>query len=376
MNKYLATSAMLALVSGTASAGGIDRSGQGVNILFEEGTYMQMTYSHVSPDVNGGAPTIAGFAGASTNVAQSYNYGSFGYKQKLTDRLDIALIIDQPFGAHILYADGPFSNGGVAGLPYDATADIDSHAITGLLQYNFDNGFSVHGGVRALTIDGTIESSDGILNASSDYDFGGVIGAAYEKPEIALRFALTYSSAIDSSFSSSQQQLVALGPAAFNPTNPNFDLEFPESVNLDFQTGIAKNTLLFGSVRWVGWGGFSLVTPGLAGDIEWVNFDDDTVSYEIGVGHRINEKLSLAVTLGFEEPGSRPTSTALSPTTGSTSIGLGGTYQATEKLSISGGVRYIVPGDQYVDATSAGLGEIHFDDNSAIAAGFRIGYSF
>ena len=161
MKHYLATTAALALISGAASAGGIDRSGQGVNILFEEGTYMQLTYSHVSPDVNGSSAV-----GASNNVAQSYNYGSFGYKQKLTDRLDVALIVDQPFGAHILYADGPFSNGGLAGLPYDATADIDSLAITGLLQYNFDNGFSVHGGVRALTIDGAIESGDGILNAS------------------------------------------------------------------------------------------------------------------------------------------------------------------------------------------------------------------
>ncbi|WIY24894.1 OmpP1/FadL family transporter [Parasedimentitalea psychrophila] len=368
MKNYLATSAALALISGAASAGGIDRSGQGVNILFEDGTYVQMSYSHVSPDVNGSPP--AGFPFASNNVAQSYSYGSFGYKQKLTDRLDAAIIIDQPFGAHVLYADGPFSSAGP--LPYNAMAEIDSHAITGLLQYNFDGGFSVHGGFRALTVDGTINSGDGKLNASSDYDFGGVIGVAYEKPDIALRVALTYSSAITAGFSSSQEQLVSPAPAYIS-TNPIFDLEFPESVNLDFQTGIAKDTLLFGSVRWVGWGGFSLVTPGAAGDIEWVNFDDDTITYEIGIGRQITDKLSLAVSLGFEEPGTRPSTTALAPTTGSTSIGLGGTYQATDKLSISGGVRYVVPGDQYVNSDA---GPILFEDSSAIAVGLRLGYSF
>jgi len=368
MKKYLATSAALALISGTASAGGIDRSGQGVNILFEEGNYMQLTFSHVSPDVNGSPPAFVPALGASTNVGQSYNYGSFGYKQKLTDRLDAAIIIDQPFGAHVLYADGPFSSSGP--LPYNATADIDSHAITGLLQYNFDGGFSVHGGFRALTVDGKIESGDGTLDASSDYNFGGIIGVAYEKPEIALRVALTYSSAVDVDFQSTQALLLN-GLAS---TNPDFTVEFPESVNLDFQTGIAKDTLLFGSIRWVGWGGFNLTTPDATqGDTQWVDFDDDTVSYEIGVGRRINDKLSLAVTLGFEEPGTRPSTTALAPTTGSKSIGLGGTYQVSDALSISGGVRYVVPGDQIV---SSAAGNILFEDNSAIAAGFRIGYSF
>jgi len=355
MNKYLATSAMLALVSGTASAGGIDRSGQGVNILFEEGTYLQLSYSHVSPDVDGSPP--AGFPVASNNVAQSYNYGSFGYKQQLTDKLDVALIIDQPFGAHILYADGPFSSAGP--LPYNASAEINSHAITGLLQYNFDNGFSVHGGVRALTIDGSIKSDDGILDASSDYDFGGVVGVAYEKPDIALRVALTYSAAIDSKLSGKE-----------NGGDSSFTVEFPESVNLDFQTGIAKDTLLFGSVRWVGWNGFNLTT---SGGTNWVNFVGNTTSYEIGVGRRINDKLSLALSLGFEEPGNRPSTTALAPTTGSSSIGIGGTYQATDKLSISGGVRYVVPGDQTVNSLA---GPIEFTDNSAIAVGLRLGYSF
>jgi long-subunit fatty acid transport protein len=358
MKHYLATSAALALISGAASAGGIDRSGQGVNILFEEGTYMQLTYSHVSPNVDGNPPTLAPSLGASNNVAQSYNYGSFGYKQKLTDRLDIALIIDQPFGAHILYSDGPFSSP-TNTAAYDFMAEIDSHAITGLLQYNFDNGFSVHGGVRALTIDGSIKSNDGLLDASSDYNFGAVVGAAYEKPDIALRVALTYSAAIDSDLSGTE-----------NGTPSSFTVEFPESVNLDFQTGIAKDTLLFGSVRWVGWNGFNLTTNG---GTNWVNFDGDTTSYEIGVGRRISDKLSLAVTLGFEEPGNRPSTTALSPTTGSKSIGVGGTYQATEKLSISGGVRYIVPGDQFV---STPAGNVVFEDSSAVAAGIRIGYSF
>lgn len=359
MTRVWHAAALAAASASAASAGGIDRSGQGVNILFEDGNYAQVTFSHVSPDVNGSAPSVVPALGPSTDVAQSYNYGSFGYKHALSDRVDVAVIVDQPFGAHIYYQDGPFSL-----LPAgNGTADIDSHAVTGLVQYGFGNGFSIHGGFRALTVDGIITSSPGTLQASSDYDFGYVVGASYEKPEIALRVALTYSSAITSGLSGTRTN--------GGVTQEVFDVEFPESVNLDLQTGIAEDTLLFGSIRWVGWNGFNLTT---SGSTQWVNFEGDTTTYEIGVGRRINDKLSLALSLGYEEPGVRPSTTALAPTTGSSSIGIGGTYQLTEAMTISGGVRYIVPGDQVVNA--GGAGTIDFDDNSAVAVGVRIGYQF
>jgi len=36
------------------------------------------------------------------------------------------------------------------------------------------------------------------------------------------------------------------------------EIKTPQSVNLEFQTGIAKVTLLFGSVRWVDWTAFNI----------------------------------------------------------------------------------------------------------------------
>ncbi len=379
MKKALWGATALTLAASTSFAGGIDRSGQGVNILFEEGNFVQFTWQHASPSVDGTANVNPGavvpFTGAS-DVAQSYNSTSLGFKYAATEKLDFAVIYDQPFGAHILYTEGPFS---VAGglLPYNGTAEINSDAVTFLAQYDLGNGFSVHGGVRGLSVDGIIQSGDGILNADSDYNWSGVVGVAYEKPEIALRVALTYSSATDVDFDGSLSQLTGTGLTPVSPTA--FTVEFPESVNLDFQTGVAANTLVFGSVRWVGWGGFNLTTPGGAGDINWVNFDDDTITYSLGVGQRINDKLSLALQFGYESAGTRPSTTALAPTTGSKSIGLGATYQVNEQLSISGGVTYAIPGDQSVNVNVPGVGNqgtLDFNDNSAWGAGIRIGYRF
>jgi len=357
MKKALWGATALTLAASTSFAGGIDRSGQGVNILFEEGNFVQFTWQHVDPSVDGSTGGVV----HSNDVAKAYNNLSFGYKHEINENWDIALIYDQPFGAHIHYTDGPLSAGGAVGLPWDGKAEINSDALTALVQYNFGNGFSVHGGVRAMKVDGVIQSDKGILTADSDYDFGGVVGVAYEKPEIALRVALTYANSITSGFE---------GDVVNETPGPrSFDVDFPESVNLDFQTGVAANTLVFGSVRWVGWGGFSLDTS----DGNWVNFDDDTITYSLGVGQRINDKLSLALQLGYEKAGSRPSTTALAPTTGSKSIGLGATYQVNEQLSVSGGVTYAIPGDQYL---ATDIGQIDFNDNSAWGAGIRIGYRF
>ncbi|WP_299419852.1 outer membrane protein transport protein [uncultured Shimia sp.] len=347
MKKALWGATALTLAASTSFAGGIDRSGQGVNILFEEGNYAQFTWRHVSPSVDGSTSGVT----HTTDVLPSYNNLSFGYKHEINENWDVALIYDQPFGAHVAYTNGPFTGGG---------ADINSDALTALVQYNFGNGFSIHGGARALKVSGNITSGLGMLDASSDYDWGGVLGVAYEKPEIALRVALTYANSINSGFEGTH-----------NVVSPRtFDVDFPESVNLDFQTGVAANTLVFGSVRWAGWGGFSLDTT----DGNWVNFTDDTIEYTLGVGRQINDKLSLALQLGYEKSGTRPTTTLLSPTTGSTSIGLGATYQVNEKFSVSGGLTYAMLGDQFfrTGATST----VDFNDSTAWGAGLRLGYRF
>ncbi|MCP4822109.1 MAG: hypothetical protein GY883_23245, partial [Shimia sp.] len=236
MKPAFITTLALSCAASALHAGGIDRSGQGVNILFEEGNFAQISLINLNPSVDGKG-TGDGM-GDHNNAAQSYTDPSLGYKHKVNDVLDIAFIYDQPFGAHIAYTNGLLAGGG---------ADITSDSITGLARYKLSNGLSVYGGLRGVKAGGTLTSSHGMLQADSGYAMGGVVGMAYEKPEIALRAALTYASGITTEMQGFHNVAAAR----------NFDVDFPESVNLDFQTGIAADTLLFGSVRWVGWEGFN-----------------------------------------------------------------------------------------------------------------------
>ena len=79
-----------------------------------------------------------------------------------------------------------------------------------------------------------------------------MLGGAYERPDIALRIALTYNSTIETNHTT--VETVGGGVVSTAPT----EIETPESVNLDFQTGIAADTLLFGGIRWVNWTDFEI----------------------------------------------------------------------------------------------------------------------
>ena len=63
MQKLIMSCSALALSSVAAFAGGIDRSGQPIGTLFEEGNYFELGYGQIRPSVKGTyVPAAGGFA--------------------------------------------------------------------------------------------------------------------------------------------------------------------------------------------------------------------------------------------------------------------------------------------------------------------------
>ena len=245
MDRVILAAGALALGTTAAFAGGIERSSQSVAILFEQGTYGELSFSLVNPNVSG---TVGGGAVSSGDMTPHYATFSLGYKQELNDKVDLALILDQPVGAKVAYPTG-------TGYPFQgSTADLESLAVTGLLRYKMPSNISVYGGVRLQSVSGdvAIPLFGYTMSAKPDYSAGYVVGVSWEKPEIAARVALTYNSEIKHTFEVTENG---------NPSLP-FSSTVPQSVNLEFQTGIAANTLLFGSVRWVDWAVFDITPVG------------------------------------------------------------------------------------------------------------------
>jgi len=352
MRNTLLGAATLSLASGAALAGGLDRSGQGINLIFEEGDAVQFAYSYADPSLSG---TLGG--APSGDVGVGYGLPHIGYKRALTDTLDFALIYDQPFGAHVSYDPTyPLSNPATSDR---LRADAETHALTAMLRHKFESGISLYGGLRLQRASAEVDVPAVGYSMTSDAatDLGYLIGAAWEKPEIAARVSLTYNSAIKQSLSLNENGGTGTHVA---------EIETPQSLNLDFQTGIAANTLLFGSVRWVEWSAFDLSSPNyLPGTL--VSFSNDAITYNLGFGHRFSDTFSGALTFGYEESHGGTVSD-LGPSDGYFSVGIGGTY-TKDNAKISFGIRKIMMGDAVTDNGAI------FADNDAWAAGLQVTYA-
>ncbi|MFS4583259.1 OmpP1/FadL family transporter [Phaeobacter sp. C3_T13_0] len=367
MKRYLATSAVLALASGSAMASGLDRTGQPIGIIFEEGTYAEFSIATTSADVSGNDRTALNpFGSATGDVGDRFNMFSAGYKRDINDQLSFAVIFDQPWGVDIAY---PVGNSLLLG---GTTAEANSNAITALLRYKFNDRFSIHGGLRYQEIDGEINLAGGAYAAipggtynvrvNKDGAFGWVAGIAYEIPDIALRAALTYSSEITHNFDTNENLSPGVTTSAETKT--------PQSVNFDFQTGIATDTLLFANVRWAEHSVTDLIPTTLGRDLIDL---DDSVTYTIGVGRKFNENWSGSLAFIYEDVDGDDRVSPLAPTQGMEAIRLGVQYQQ-DKMKISAGIRYTKLGDAV--ASPGGVPVANFRDNDAVSFGLKVGYSF
>ncbi len=362
----------IAVTTGAASAGAIDRSTQSISMIFETGNYVELTFGYLTPDVSGTeVPALGGQS--SDNMYGDYSTGSLSFKTAINENVDIGFIIDKPFGADTSYplGTGYFAQG--------TTADLDTTAYTALLKYRFQNNFSLIGGIRYQTLaaDAFIPfltpapgfSAPYRVVGSEDGGWGYVLGAAWEKPEIAARVSLTYNSAID-------YELPTTETSVFGSVDSTTKTSTPQSVNFEFQTGIAKDTLLFGGIRWVEWSDFVVSPPSyaaLAGGQDLIFYEGDVATYTLGIGYRFNEVWSGAVTYVHDDP-IGGYSLNLGPVDGYDSIALAASY-TNGAIKVTGVVRYFALGD-----TQTRLGALapatNFEDNDAIGVGLRIGYSF
>ena len=363
MKNIVFASTALATLATSALAGGLERTTQSPAVLFENGRYFEVNLGYGLPEVSG---TVGGGAVPSGNMTENFLNFGFAYKADLNDTWSYALVYDQPYGAKVDYP-------GTFGVdPYPAagsTAEFKSHAVTGMLKYKMPNNVSIYGGIRAQSIEAEADVPFlGAYSAQGDADWklGYLVGAAYEKPEIALRVALTYSSAVDHSLTTTESS--PLGAGRVSQT----EITMPQSLTLDFQSGVAENTLVFGSIRWVEWSE-SDITPAdyftISGGGSLVAFADDRVTYTLGVGRKLNETWSIAGSVAYEETTGSITGN-LAPVDGYTSVGLAAIYNK-DNMKITAGIRYVDLGP----ANTVVLGA-DFQDNSAIGIGVKAGWSF
>lgn len=369
MKKQLLAATALTMAASMANAGGLERRGDPSMILFEKSkNYLEFSASSIDPDVSGTARGPAAGLPATSDIQERYQSFAGGFKHQLNDQIALAFVIDEPIGASVNYTTAPAALGGA--FFGGSNAQVNSIAFTGMAKYQASERISVYGGLRYMGLGGDVTvispatgsgGAPGIYNLSvdKDYQFGYLLGAAYEIPDIALRVALTYESKTEHDFDDN--------------TGAGFKVEIPQAVTLHAQTGIAADTLLFGSIKWREWTKFTIqpldfqtFTPAPL-NLPIASEPEDIWTYELGIGRKFNKNWSGAFILGYEKDEGQQVGN-LSGKDGYISYGLAATYE-TEAIKITSGIRYFDIGDANSSVSS-------FSNNDAFAFGTKVGFKF
>ncbi|WP_288386106.1 outer membrane protein transport protein, partial [uncultured Acinetobacter sp.] len=292
--------------------------------------------------------------------------------------------------------------------------EVDSQNLAFVFGFQPNQNWNFYAGPVYQTVKGNVKLRGQAYSLYNGYDaniketsgVGWLAGVAYQIPDIALKTSLTYRSEIDHdvnidenlsllSFPALTTVLSGLGVsgsqlAAIN-SNGKTTITTPQSVNLDFQTGIMANTVAFANVRWVNWKDFSIqpykfgkvseaVGPLISrpNGFNLVEYSDDQWSANVGVGRKLNEQWAGNVSVGWDSGAGNPVTT-LGPTEGYWNVGLGVQYSPQPNYFIAGGVKYFWLGDAKAQTgAQAGSSDYvaEFSDNHAIAYGMKIGYKF
>ena len=403
----LRSAILLSLIPTTSVfAAGLDRSGQSIAAFLQPGNYFEAGISVLDPEVKG-KDTSGNQTG---DMASDYYFPHAALKIQATEHFSVGLIYDQPFGADAEYSgNSNFVENSSAPFHGGTSVTVDTQNLNLLFGYQPNENWNLYAGAVYQTVDGTVLLRGTTYSVFNGYDFrtgedesvGWLAGVAYQIPEIALKASVTYRSEIDHKMTADENFGAAgfiTGPAsalnpimtALNASSGETKLTTPQSVNVDFQTGIMANTVAFANVRWVDWSNFKvqpynfaklsqiLGQSGLVADkpngFNLIDYKEDQISATVGVGRKFNERWGGNVSVGWDSGAGNPVTT-LGPTEGFWSVGTGVRFSPAENYFIGAGVKYFWLGD--ADAvTGAHSNAGKFTNNDAIAYGLNIGYKF
>ncbi|MGA6877978.1 OmpP1/FadL family transporter [Acinetobacter sp. AND/436] len=409
--KTLSAAMILATVPMTgAFAAAMDRSGQSIAAFLQPGNYFEAGLSVLDPDVSG--TTSAELGGQATgDMASDYYFPSAALKLQLTDNFSFGVIYDQPFGAEAEYTaqSAAFNPTGSDGT----RAEVTTENLSFLFGFQPTENWNIYAGPVYQTAKGNAALRGAAYSLLHGYDvtmkkdseIGWLAGLAFQIPEIALKASLTYRSEVKHELATTEatpqiglDPTTVLAPAMPLTPTGNTKVTTPQSVNLDFQTGIMADTVAFANVRWVDWSDFSIRPPafgktldGLADNASMappalqpalaslkggnlVEYNEEQWSATVGVGRKLTDKWAGNVSVGWDSGVDNPVTT-LGPTEGYWNVGLGVQYSPAPNYFIAGGVKYFWLGDATaLTVANPNVGE--FEDNDAWGYGLKIGYRF
>jgi long-chain fatty acid transport protein len=368
MVRFIVSVAGLCVSSTALMAGGMERTALSTGFMYENGGYAEVSYS--SRDYTVTASTFA----PDESVIEDQTGFSLAAKFDVTEALSFGLSQYNQAGVGLNY-QGAGGTGAVGAVlnSVGPKVSLDIDALVFLGRYALNENYSFMLGMKNSTIkDATADifKTAGATTAASitgKTASSSVVAIAYEQPDIALRVEYLYEA--DVSFSLDTTGGLNAGTGTTQGSLPDYQ-------TINFQTGIAADTLAFGSIRMADWKNHQLaVAPQtLAGTGVFggptSSFSNST-TYSLGVGRKVSDDLSLSLSTNWENGTESSGTSLLSPTNGYNGYSLGAKYNM-DNLTLSGGVNYTTFGDKTITSTIAD----EFSGNSVLSYGIKLGVNF
>ena len=264
------------------------------------------------------------------------------------------------------------------------SADVEAKSTALIARYKINDNMSVLGGLNRYSVsDATVTTLSGYYEVSGD-EMAPVAGAAYENKEIALRVELLLQVETDMTLTAASSVATAVPTTAVTGAK----MVIPQTMTLNFQSGVAEDTLVFGSIHKADWDTAQIAIPEntaginpaggtLTVDAVGSSFASRT-AYSLGVGRRITDDISVLGSYSSEDGGGATSNDPFTLTDGSQTLGVGVRY-TKDNMTVTGGYSYTKVGDVAMTHLSSGVPSgltATYADNKVTGLGLKIGFSF
>ena len=306
----------------------------------------------VNPNVSGKVQPVSSVGSPEFSTGDMVNkqhYFQAALKLQPHPQVSVALLFDQPFFTDVDYQFD-------TNQPLSEIADVefDSNNMTALVGYQPNANWNLFTGVSYQSFSGNLKIGthvenfyvDYALHFPKDHAWGWLVGASYQLPEYAFNTAITYRSKIKHHTNASESFWGF--PLEIAPQHAT-TIQTPESINLDFQTGLPAQNFLYASLRWVNWQDFKiqpiqfaaiLQSEGLGNQFNLIDYQKNQWSTRLGVAHQWSSKWITAVE-GLWDSGAGNPASSLNPVDGYVGVGTGAVYHFNPKTFMIAGLHYL-----------------------------------
>lgn len=362
------------VLASPAVSGGWEASRLDTSMMYNDGGYAEVATTSISYDVS--ATSGAAVGANKHEMAKDQTRTSFGFKTQFGN-FDVGL---SSYNSGAIQLDGQATAAGVSLVP---SADVTARSLALLGKYRINENMSAFGGLNRYTVQtSTVTTLAAAYEVSGD-EIAPVVGVAYEMKDIALRVEGIVQAKTDMSLTAKSAAIAAGGLAVATAVPGSSTLVIPQTITLNFQSGIAEDTLLFGSIHKADWDDAQIAIPANAatGAIAVGSSFSSKTAYSVGLGRKISDDLSLIASYSTEDGGGSTSTDPFTLTDGYQTLGVAARY-TRDNMTFTAGYGYTKVGDVLVSydvsLLNPALGVLTADykDNDISAFGLKIGFSF